>query len=285
MTTVEAVEATPFIEGIVYGEGPRWHNGRLWFTDGLAGQVCSAGETGDLVVEVALEHSSGLGWLPDGTLVVSALFEPKVHHVDAHGQVAATYDLSDIAWSTNDLFVGADGRGYVDLYQMSASTMGGAIGLIDPSGGVRVVASGLALPNGLAVLPDGSTLVVSETNGSRILAFPIDADGSLGAPSVFADLGEHRHPDGLCVDGEGGVWVGCYDSGEFLRVVAGGAVTHRVAIDRGWAVAPALGGSDGRTLYMMVDDTTFDGLMTGESAGWIMEARVEVPGLGSPGSS
>ena len=83
----------PFIDGIVYGEGPRWHNDRLWFTDGPAGRVCSVGETGDVAVEAEVEHASGLGWLPDGTLVVSALLEPKIHHVDAQGQVAATYDL------------------------------------------------------------------------------------------------------------------------------------------------------------------------------------------------
>jgi sugar lactone lactonase YvrE len=147
---------------------------------------------------------------------------------------------------------------------------------------VRVVATGLAVPNGLGLLPDGSTLVVSETMGSRLLAFPVRDDGSLGAPSVFADLGAERHPDGLCVDIEGGVWVGCYDTGGFLRVVAGGTVTHRIAIDRGWAIAPALGGADGRTLYMVVDETTLEGLMKGESTGWIMQARVDVPGAGSP---
>jgi sugar lactone lactonase YvrE len=233
-------------------------------------------------VEAEVDHASGLGWLPDGTLVVSALFEPKIYHVDAQGQVAATYDVSDLAWSTNDLFVAPDGHGYVDLYQASATAMDGAIGLIDPAGAVRIVATGLAVPNGLAFLPDGSTLVVSETNGSRILAFPTEADGSLGAPSVFADLGERRHPDGLCVDVESGVWVGCYNTGEFLRVVAGGTVTHRVAIDRGWSIAPALGGPDGRTLYMVVDETTIEGLPKGESTGWIMRARVEVPGAGSP---
>ena len=282
VTAVEAIEPVPFIDGIVYGEGPRWHNDRLWFSDGPAGLVCSVGETGDVTVEAEIEHASGLGWLPDGTLVVSALFEPKIHHVDARGQVATTYDVSDLAWSTNDLFVAPDGLGYVDLYQASATAMEGAIGLVDPAGAVRIVATGLAVPNGLAFLPDGSTLVVNETNGSRILAFPTEADGSLGAPSVFADLGEHRHPDGLCVDVEGGVWVGCYDTGEFLRVVAGGTVTHRVAIDRGWAIAPALGGPDGRTLYMVIDETTPEGLVKGESTGWIMRARVEVPGAGSP---
>jgi sugar lactone lactonase YvrE len=118
--------------------------------------------------------------------------------------------------------------------------------------------------------------------GSRILAFPTEPDGNLGTPSVFADLGPDRHPDGLCVDVEGGVWVGCYDSGEFLRVVEGGTVTHRVGIDRGWAVAPALGGVDGRTLYMVIDDTTNEGLVKGESTGWIMQARIDVPGAGSP---
>jgi sugar lactone lactonase YvrE len=277
VTAIEAVEPLPFIDGIVYGEGPRWHNGRLWFTDGPAGYVYSAGESGDLAVEAEVAHASGLGWLPDGTLVVSTLFDTKIHHVDAAGNITATYDHSDLVDSTNDLLVAPDGRAYVDLYQAT----GGAIGLIDSSGAVRVVASGLAMPNGLGFLPDG-TLVVSETRGSRILAFDVRSDGSLSAPTVFADLGEGRLPDGLCVDVEGGVWVGCVTAHEFLRVVAGGSVTHRVAIDRGWAIAPALGGADGRTLYMVIDDTTIEGVTKGESTGWIMQARVDVPAAGSP---
>lgn len=277
MTAPEVVEPLPFMDGVVYGEGPRWHDGRLWFSDGPAGKVYSAGEAGDVAVEVEVPRASGLGWLPDGTLVVSALFDAKIYLIDAIGHVTATYDHSDLAFSTNDLLVAPDGRTYVDLYGAE-----GAIGLVGRDGGIQVVASGLALPNGLAFLPDASTLLVSETSGSRILSFVANPDGSLGAPSVFADLGPERHPDGLCVDEEGAVWVGCYDSGEFLRVLAGGTVTHRVEIERGWSVAPALGGSDGRTLYMVVDDTTHEGLVNGESTGWIMQARVDVPGVGSP---
>lgn len=282
MSTPEVVDALPFIDGIVYGEGPRWHGGRLWFSDGPAGKVYSAGESGDLKVEAEVEKASGLGWLPDGTLVVSALMAPTITHVDTHGNVTATFDLSDMVASTNDLLIGPDGRGYVDLYWAKASTTAGGIGLLDPDGTVRVVATELSLPNGMGFLPDGSTLVANETTGSRILTFPTKPDGSLGAPSVFADLGPDRHPDGLCVDVQGAVWVGCFDSGEFLRVVAGGTVTHRVEVERGWSVAPALGGADGRTLYMVIDDTTFEGLVTGESTGWIMQARVDVPGTGSP---
>jgi sugar lactone lactonase YvrE len=192
--TARQIEPLPFIDGITYGEGPRWHDGRLWFSDGPAGQVCSVDETGDVAVEVELEHASGLGWLPDGTLMVSTLLEAKIHHVDARGNVAATYDLSDIAWSTNDLLVSADGRAYVDLYQPTATESAGGIGLVDPSGSVRVVATALSVPNGLAFLPDGSTLVVSETMGCRLLAFPAEPDGSLGAPSIFVDLGAKRPP-------------------------------------------------------------------------------------------
>jgi sugar lactone lactonase YvrE len=280
-TSAGTVEPRPFIEGITYGEGPRWHGGRLWFTDGPAGQICSAGVDGDVAVEVAIPQASGLGWLSDGTLVVSTLFAAKVHHVNPDATLT-TVDLSAHALTTNDLVVAPNGQAYLDLYRLTDTGLDGDIGLLDPDGSFRIVASGLAVPNGLGFLPDGSTLVVSETNGSRILMFPAAPDGSLGAAAVFADLGSHRHPDGLCVDIEGGVWVGCYDTGEFLRVVAGGTVTDRVTVQGGWAVAPALGGADGRTLYLVVDDTTHEGLVKGESSGWVMQARVDVPGLGSP---
>jgi sugar lactone lactonase YvrE len=279
---VTAIEPRPFVDGIVYGEGPRWRFGRLWFTDGPAGKVYSVGEPGDLTVEVEVERPSGLGWLPDGTLVVSSLFAPKVHYVDASGVVNDTLDVSHVAWSTNDVVVTPDGRIFVDLYQRNGTAMGGGIGLIQRKGAIRVVATDLAVPNGLGVLPDGLTLVVNEMNGSRILAYSYLPDGGLSEHRVFADLQGDRHPDGLCVDAEGAVWVGCYDTGEFLRVLAGGEITDRVAIDQGWAVAPCLGGGDGRTLYMVVNDTTHEGLAAGNSTGWIMQARVDVPSSGSP---
>ena len=217
------------------------------------------------------------GWLADGTLVVSTLFDTKIHHVDAGGNAVATYDLSDLVWSTNDLLVTPDGRTYVDLYGNE-----GAIGLVGPDGIVQVVATGLAMPNGLGLLPDGI-----DPRGQR------DERGSAARVSGPTRRQPRRAkrvrrprrrapPRRSCVDVEGGVWVGCVNTGEFLRVVAGGAVTHRVEIDGGWSVAPALGGCDGRTLYMVIDDTTAEGIAKGESTGWIMQARVDVPGAGSP---
>lgn len=126
------------------------------------------------------ENTAGLGWLPDGTLVVSTLRELEVHHVDALGNLATTHDLSHLGSTTNDLVVALDGRACFDLYQLNASGTYGQIGLVEPGGNVRVVATGLAFPNGLGFLPDGSTLVVSETYGSRLLAFPVEPDGILG---------------------------------------------------------------------------------------------------------
>lgn len=153
--------------------------------------------------------------------------------------------------------------------------------LVDPDGRARVVAEGLATPNGLAVTADGTTLVASETFGSRLHAWTIQDDGTLSDQRVFAEL-EGRQPDGICTDVEGAVWVGCFLSGEFLRVLDGGEITHRVSVGESWAVATALGGPEMRTLYLVVNDTTFEGLATGVSACRIETVDVDVPGTGSP---
>ena len=126
-----------------------------------------------------------------------------------------------------------------------------------------------------------TTLIAAETFGNKLHAWTIRADGTLGDQRVFADLGP-RSPDGLCVDVEGGVWVGCFLSCEFLRVLEGGEITDRVATGESWAVAPALGGPDMRTLYLVINDTTFEGIATGDSRCRIEAVEVAVPGAGSP---
>lgn len=265
---------TLLVDGFTFGEGPRWHDGRLWFTDGPSGAV-NVVDGGELRLEVQCPKASGLGWLDDGSLVVCSFGEASVWVIPESGGIIH-HDLSELAWTTNDMVV-RDDRIYVDLYQVTDDGVLGAIGLVTPGGEAAVVATDLALPNGLVITDDGATLLVSETFAERVLAFTIAEDGSLTDQRVFAELGEGRKPDGLCLDAEGALWVGCYDVGEFVRVRDGGEVTDRIPIEPGWAVAPALGGEDGRTLYLVIDETTHEGVLSGESVGRIETIQVDVP--------
>jgi sugar lactone lactonase YvrE len=281
MPDMELLRSSVVVDGILFGEGPRWHDGRLWLSDIVAGRVLTLDERGALDVVVETEHPSGLGWLPDGTLVFSTLFGAAIKRVD--GAVAVVvHDLADRGWSTNDMVTGPDGAIYADLYTGSpGGPRQGEIVLVRPEGDVQSVATGLGTPNGLALTPDESTLLVSDTSEGKVLAFRVRPDGTLTDRRVFADLGA-RHPDGLCVDEENAVWVGCYDTSEFLRVREGGEITHRIETPGAWAVAPALGGADRRTLYLVVNRTTHGGLRSGESVGRIEHVRVDVAGAGWP---
>jgi sugar lactone lactonase YvrE len=280
---MEELHPTPFVDGVNYGEGPRWHQGKLWFTDGPSDAVMTVGPDGRLEVALETGHPSGLGWLPDGTLVVSTLHSAQIK-LDRPEGVVVAHDFGDRAASTNDIVVSVDGFVYLDLYRpyVEGELPTGDIVVITPDDEVKTVAEGLSTPNGLGITADGSTLIVAETFGHRLLAYSIAPDGTLSGERVYADLGEGHGPDGVCLDEEGAVWVGCHQSSEFLRVLDGGEVTHRVAIGGDWAVAPALGGDDRRTLYMVVNRTSYEKMATGESEGRIEQVRVDVPGAGRP---
>ena len=279
--TVRTLESTVVVDGLTYGEGPRWHDGALWFSDMHADAVRTLDGDGVLGLGASAPHPSGIGWTPDGDLLVTTLDNAVLTRITPQGPQVYC-DLGDLGLSLNDMVATPDGRVYVDLYtEMGAGAPPGDIALVMPDGTARIVATGLVTPNGMAVTPDGATLIASETFGNRLHAWTIQADGSLTDQRVFADLGE-RSPDGLCLDVEGGVWVGCFLSGEFVRVLEGGEITDRVPTGDGWAVAPALGGKDMRTLYLIVNDTTFEGLASGDSSCRIATVEVEVPGAGSP---
>jgi sugar lactone lactonase YvrE len=236
---------------------------------------------GVLGVGATTHRPSGIGWTPDGDLLVTSLESTVLARITPDGPQAHC-DLGEFGVSLNDMVALPDGRVYVDVYtQRGGGPPNGDLALVDPDGTARIVAAGLATPNGLAVTADGATLVAAETFGNRLHAWTIRADGSLTDQRVFAELGE-RHPDGICLDVEGGVWVGCFLSGEFLRVLDGGEITHRVPVGASWAVAPALGGPEMRTLHLLVNDTTFTGIATGESSCRVETVEVDVPGVGSP---
>jgi len=275
----------------MFPEGPRWRDGALWFSDQLGGVVRrlveggsgdrdgDGGSSGDGVTVVArLEHPSGLGFLPDGALLVASMSERTVLRI-AGEQVSVHADLSDRAKHLNDAYVDEHGRVYVDAY--ASGWRSGELLLIDERGEVSVAAPDVDYPNGVAVTPDGSTLLVSETYGACVSAFDVGPDGGLSNRRVWAALPD-RAPDGLCLDAEGAAWVACFRSGEFVRVREGGEVTDRLTVEGRWAMACALGGDDGRTLFLCSAETDGDRYHRGESVGHLEAVRVDVPGVCRP---
>jgi sugar lactone lactonase YvrE len=274
--------STPLAEGFVFGDGVRWHENRVWFSDLHGNRIMTADVAGNLAVIAETDHPSGLGWLPDGTLVFGTFGAPYLKRLETTGDVSVIHDFGPDASSLNDLVVGPGGRIYLDLYDDGyGEARRGHVVLVTP-GGAQQVTEDLMTPNGIGITPDQTTLIVSETYACRLLAYPIMADGTLGDRRIFADLATPLRPDGLCIDEEGAVWVGTVDASEFLRVLDGGVVTHRIPTPGRWAVAPALGGNDRRTLYLLTAETTYPDLARGQSKGYIEQTRVEIPGAGWP---
>lgn len=262
------------IDDRYFCEGPRWHDGRFWFSDFYAHQICSVDLDGDLRVELQLtggEQPSGLGWLPDGRLLFVAMRARKVMRVENDGSVQEHADLGAIAtFHCNDMLVDEFGRAYVGNFGFDLdATMrrGGPVGLlanlaedpepflaslarVDPDGSVSVAAASLAFPNGIVLLDDGTTLVVAQTLARELTAYDKAADGSLSNrrcwARLVADDGWFACPDGIAADVDGGIWVANALAPEVVRVEEGGRLTHRVATSNP-AYACALG-AEGRLL-------------------------------------
>jgi sugar lactone lactonase YvrE len=241
------------IEDLGFPEDPRWHDGELWFSDMDAGWVfrMSPGGRATQVVQVP-GTPSGLGWLPDGRLLVVSMSDRKLLRLDAEA-VREAADLSRLAsFRCNDMVVDGEGRAYIGTFGFDFEGLRpfapGEIILCPPRGVPRVVADGLAFPNGLAITPDGNRLIVSETLGERLTGFDIGPDGSLRNRRVWAAL-PSTAPDGISLDAEGAVWVASPVSGAVFRVREGGEVTDRVAVST-QAYSCRLGGPERQTLYI-----------------------------------
>jgi sugar lactone lactonase YvrE len=272
--------------GIGFGEGPRWHDGRLWFSDMGAARVMAVDLEGraEVVLEVA-GRPSGLGWLPDGRLLVVSMADRRVLRRELDGTVAVHADLRDLAsFHCNDMVVDGRGRAYVgnagfDLSVRPVQVRPAEVVLVTPDGDARVVDDQVVFPNGSVVTPDGGTLVVAETYGQRLTAFTIAGDGSLTDRRLFAPLEGHA-PDGICLDAEGAVWVADATGAACLRVREGGQVVDRVDTGRG-CFACMLGGPDRRTLFVLTADG-FEGKAIRRRTAAIEAVEVEVPGAGWP---
>jgi sugar lactone lactonase YvrE len=270
------------LSGVRVGESPRWHDGRLWFADWGAQQVATVDLAGHR--EVVVDTPSFpfcIDWLPDGRLLVVQAREGVVLRREPDGRVLTHADLSGLSvkpW--NDITVDSNGNAYVGNVGFPFGEFApGSIVLVRPDGTAQPAGDELAFPNGMVITADGSTLLVAESYASRVTAFSIGDDGTLSERRVWADL-DGGVADGICLDAEGAIWYGD-PNGKCVRVREGGRVLQVVELDKG-CFACALGGPDGRTLFMMANPMPPD---FSNPTGEILTARVSVPADVPPSSS
>jgi sugar lactone lactonase YvrE len=286
MNTTPALE--PYLSGLAFPESPRWHEGALWFSDFYDHRVCRV--TADGRAETAAEvpgQPSGLGWLPDGRLLVVSMNDRRLLRLDGDSLVEVA-DLSALAPAPcNDMLVDGQGRAYIGNFgfdlQGRAPFASTSLVLVTPDGRARVAAADMHFPNGTVLTPDGRTLIVAESYAQRLTAFDVMEDGSLARRRVWAQLeGKGVGPDGICLDAEGAVWLASPVTREVLRVREGGQITHRLPTAN-QAVACMLGGEQRKTLFVLTGRVLVTPEQSrAERSGMIHAARVEVGGAGLP---
>jgi sugar lactone lactonase YvrE len=286
------------LRGLGLPESPRWHLDQIWFTDHYQRRLVAVDLNGAArTVANFPDQPSGLGFLPDGSILVALRKSQRIVQIEPSSLRKTTppyrmyVDLSNYGGNhLNDMIVDMLGRAYVDYRTVPAKYDANPEPEEDPVDNIllvradqttAIVASGLTTPNGLAISADGRTLVVGETRAQRVTAFDVAADGSLSKPRVFANLAGAR-PDGLCFDSDGAIWVGSPNLGEFRRVVEGGQVLQSIGVQPKFAIACALVGNDRRTLVMMTVASTWERLSRLDSDGFVEFVRVETPGAGIP---
>lgn len=274
------------LDGLMFPEAPRWHEEKLWFSDMIAGQVMAIDMNGnaEVVVEVP-QQPSGLGWLPDGKMLIVSMLDRRLLRLDAEGLVEVA-DLSDLAsFHCNDMVVDHHGWAYVGNFGFDINGQKpfapAEIILVTPEGKAQVVADEMAFPNGCVITPDGGTLIVAETFGSRLTAFNIEADGSLSHRRTWAKI-EDAYPDGICLDAEGAIWVAS-PAGKVgvMRICEGGQITHHINVST-QAYACMLGGPQRKTLFLLTAETINPEGARAKSTGRIETMQVDVPGAGLP---
>lgn len=280
-------EIKTILKGRAFLEGPRWREGSLWLSDMHGHEVLRLTEDGACETVMSVEgRPSGLGWLPNGDMLVVSMTDRKLLRRSAAGEVSVHADLSAlIPKRINDMVVDKDGRAYIGNFgfdfENGEDPVSTVLVRVDPDGSAHVVADDLAFPNGMVISPDGGTLIVGESWGLKLSAFDVSADGALSNRRTWAQFTDRRTPDGICLDEAGGVWIASPVSKEFLRVEEGGKITDVIPAGR-QAIACMLGGADGKTLFMLTSESTHyedcRDLMSAE----VSVTRVDYAGAGWP---
>ncbi|BBX09318.1 SMP-30/gluconolactonase/LRE family protein [Mycolicibacterium aichiense] len=278
MTVLGSLSRAQLASGFCFGEGPRWFEGLLWISDMLGEAVHTISIDGSVTTVGLPGHApAGLGFRPDGTLLIVSTERRLVLGYDGE-VVTEIADLSGIAPAgLGDMVVDPQGRAFIG----SQAREGGIIARLDLDNAATVVAGDLDFPNGMAITPDGGTLIVAESIGRRLTAYEIGADGSLSGRRVFAD-GLDGPPDGIALDEDGGVWTSMTLAHQFERVVAGGEVTDRIDIGDRAAIACMLGGPDRRTLFLVSAPDAYPQRLVGTRGSCVEMVRVDIPGAGFP---
>lgn len=285
---MQTLKLSLLVDNLVFGEAPRWHNGRLWLSDIRDQKILSVSPDGHLHVEHELDFQpSGLGWLPDGRLLVVSMDDHRLlcRNGDNFSVLA---DLGKYCGGRlNDMVVDAEGRAYVgnigfDLEAKPIEPRTTVILRVDPGGEVQIAAEDVMCPNGMAITADGGTLVVAQSGLNDLLGFRITDTGALDERRVYATVPERATPDGICIDAEGAVWIASPISNEFLRVLQGGEVTHRIDTGARPAIACMLGGPDHNTLFCITAGTMSLSQAAQQRSGQIGVVNVSVPGAGWP---
>ena len=276
-------EPEVLMEGIVFGESPRWHDGQLWFSDWGANQVIAVDPGGghEVVVTVA-SFPMCIDFLPDGRLLVVDSAQRRLLRRELDGSLVQHADLSGVSrkpW--NDIVADDRGNAYVNSIGFDfpgGEFAPGLVVLVTPDGSVSQVAGDLAFPNGMAISLDGGTLIVAESYGNRLTAYEISRDGGLGNRRVWADT-PGDHPDGICMDADGAVWYADVGNKHCVRVRQGGEVLGTVDLDRG-AFACALSRADNPRLFVVGQN--YGGPESPQPSGQIMAFPAPAPGAGRP---
>jgi sugar lactone lactonase YvrE len=272
--------------GISFGESPRWHEGRLWFSDWGAGELIAVDLAGNSDVMLRVQSFPFcIDWLPDGRLLIVHSRDRLLLRQEPGGTLVTHADLGSLSHgSWNEIVVDGRGNAYVNgagFDLMAGEKFApGIIALVAPDGSARQVADGIAFPNGMAVTPDNSTLVVAESYASRLTAFDIAADGDLSNRRAWAEVAGD-HPDGICLDAEGAAWYADVGSKRCVRVREGGEMLQTIDLDRG-CFACMLGGAERRTLFVVAREWHGMDISKGTGTGQLLAVAAPAPGAGWP---